>query len=217
MGDLACSLAFSVDDGGTDLLVLVLGNPLFGEVRKRAESRGTLPDGVLSGGLSDNTDVRASWESVGDIILQSGGESLEHGGSTGEDEVLGKFLPDIDISGVDGFSGKTAHTVASFSIKLWLEEELWAHEPDSALDGDDTLVWEGVGAVVLGGGGGVALELVELSGGLASEAVLLLDVPDDFHLGGRGEILTSVLEEKFLDVFSEDATGDIHSEDGVGE
>ena len=98
----SCSRALSVDDGGTVLLVVLGGDPGGSEGAEGGEGGGTLPDSELTVGRGDDLNLSASWGEANDLILQSIWESLVHGGTTGEDDVLAKILSDINIGGLDG-------------------------------------------------------------------------------------------------------------------
>ena len=91
-----------MEDSTTELLVLFLGDPLGGEGAEGGKSGGSSPDSVLSAGIGDDSDFGSSWEHATELVMDSLGETLEHGGTSGKDDVLGKFLSDIEIGGLDG-------------------------------------------------------------------------------------------------------------------
>ena len=88
------------------LLVVIGGDPGGGEGAEGGEGGGTLPDSELTVGRGDDLDLSASWGEANNFILQSVGETLVHGGTTGEDKVLAEFLSDINIGGLDGLPGE---------------------------------------------------------------------------------------------------------------
>ena len=102
----SCSRALSVDNGGTMFLVVIGGDPGGSEGAEGGEGGGTLPDGELTVGGGDDLDLGTSWGEANDLILQSVGETLVHGGTTGEDEVLAELLSDVDVGGLDGLPGE---------------------------------------------------------------------------------------------------------------
>ena len=95
-----------MDDGGTVFLVVLGGDPGGSEGAEGGEGGGTLPDGKLTVGGGDNLDLGTSWGEANDLVLQSVGKTLVHGGTTGEDEVLAELLSDIDVGGLDGLPGE---------------------------------------------------------------------------------------------------------------
>lgn len=204
-----------MEDGETVLLVVGLGNPRVGEAAEGAEGGGTSPDRELSGWLGNNSNVGTGWELGLELVLESVGKTLVHGGTTGEDDVLGEILSDIDISLLDGVVGDVLDTLAAHTVEGWLEEELWTSESNLAWNVDDSLIWHGVGLVV--GAGRLSLGAVLLVGLLlvGNEAAGLLDVLDNFELGSGVKVLTSDFLHELLDVLSESASGNIHSLDSV--
>jgi hypothetical protein len=107
--------------------------------------------------------------------------------------------------------GEGIERFARLAIKLGSEEELGAGHTDLGLDGDDALIGEGVGDILGGATLGLGLLFLEV---LGNEAGLLLDVLDDFELGGGGEVVAMVKEE-LLGPVGEYTTGDVHLGDGV--
>ena len=102
----SCSRALSVDDGGNVLLLVLGSDPGGSEGAEGGEGGGTLPDGKRTVGGGDDLDLGASWGEANDLILQSVGKTLVHGGTTGEDQVLAELLSDIDVGGLDGLPGE---------------------------------------------------------------------------------------------------------------
>ena len=91
------SIALSVDNGGTVLLVFCFADPGGGEGAEGGKSGGTLPDGVLSIGGGNNTDLGAWRSERGNLSLETVTNALVHGGATGEDHVLQEVASHIDI------------------------------------------------------------------------------------------------------------------------
>merc|ERR1719376_1234374 len=69
--------AFAVDNAGTSLVELLLGDPHFLEGGEGSQDGATDPDGVFPLGRSD----------AGDLLLHTIGDTGVHGGATGEDGV----------------------------------------------------------------------------------------------------------------------------------
>ena len=92
-----------------------------------------------------------------------------------------------------------------------LEECLWS--PESLVsDGDDLSVGEFVGLLERAGAGSGLHLLLEIQSNVAQ---LLLDVTDDFSLGGGGEGVAT-LGQDLHQVVSEITSGKIKTEDCVG-
>lgn len=91
-----------------------------------------------------------TWGEGGDLGLQSVGNTLVHGGTTGHDDVFAEILSDINVGGLDGGMAKSVDTLAGHTVELWLEEELWALHSVGTVYGEDSLIWEGVLHVLFG-------------------------------------------------------------------
>ena len=91
------SSALSVDDGSTVLLVFCFADPGGGEGAEGGKSGGTLPDGVLSIGGGNDTDLGAWRSDCGYLRLETVTNALVHGGATGEDHVFEEVASHIDI------------------------------------------------------------------------------------------------------------------------
>jgi len=205
------SVALSVHNGGTVLAVVSLGDPGGLEGAEGSESGGTLPDGVLTVGGGNDSNLGTGWELGSDLLLESLGETLVHGGTTGEDKVLAEVLTHIDVGGLDGGIAEHVEGLARLTVELWLEEELWALNTHGGGNGDHTSVGEGELHVLLGGVLALFHFLLVL---LGNDGSLLLDVLDDFELSGGGEGLTSA-EEELLHPVGEDTAGNLHLLNGV--
>ena len=60
-----------MDDRGSGLVVLLLGDPHLLEGRERGEDGTTDPDGVLSLWWGDDLDLHRGWSEGGDFLLHS--------------------------------------------------------------------------------------------------------------------------------------------------
>jgi len=80
------SCALPVHDGGTVLLVILFGDQGFGEGAERGESGGTLPDGELTVIGDDESDLGVGHGT--DLSLQTVSNTIVHGATTGEDDIL---------------------------------------------------------------------------------------------------------------------------------
>jgi len=210
---LSSSVALSVNNCSTVLLVIGSSDPGGGEGGEGGESGTTSPHGELSVWLGNNLDLGTSGGLGGNFSLKSLGKVFVHGGTTGKNKVSKKGLSDIDIGLVDGVHGELVEGLAALTIERRLEEELGAAHTDLSLDGDDALIGESVGHILGGGALSSSFLFLEV---LSDVASLLLDVLDDFELGGGGEVV-AVVEEELLAPVGEHATGDVHLGDGVGD
>ena len=206
------SLALAVDDGGTMLVVLGLGDPASTEGAERGERGGTLPDGVLAVGSGNNPDLGTGGGESLELLLQALGNTSVHGGTARKDDVLAEIFADIDVGGGDRFPSEGMERLARLTVELGLEDELGGLHAELTGDGNLALIGELVNLIELGAAlsGGSLLIVVE-----GDEADLLLDGLDDFELSGRGEGLAD-LEEQLLGVVGKDATSDLHLLDSVG-
>merc|ERR1712142_263818 len=92
--------AFAVDNAGTSLVELLLGDPHFLEGGEGSQDGATDPDGVFPLGRSDDLDVGRSH--AGDLLLHTIGDTGVRGGATGEDGVGVEILTDINVALHDG-------------------------------------------------------------------------------------------------------------------
>ena len=94
----------------------------------------------------------------------------------------------------------------------WLEESLWATE-SLVSDGDDLTVGQFIALLEAGAGSSGLHLLLKVKSNVAE---LLLDVTDNLTFGGGGEGVAT-LGEDLHEVVSQITTGQIQTEDGVGE
>jgi len=200
-----------VDDGGTGFVVFGLGDPHSLEGGEGGEDGATDPDGVLSLWGSDDLDLHGGWGEGGDFLLHSIGNTGVHGGTAREDVVGVKILSDINVALHDGVVGGLVDTGGLHTNEGWLEEGLGASE-SLVTNGDDLAIGKFVGLLEGRGGSGGGHFLLEVEGDVAE---LLLDVSDDFSLGGGDEGVTS-LSEDLHEVVSKISAGKIESHDGMG-
>jgi len=200
-----------VDDGGTGFVVFGLGDPHSLEGGEGGEDGATDPDGVLSLWGSDDLDLHGGWGEGGDFLLHSIGNTGVHGGTAREDVVGVEILSDINVALHDGVVGGLVDTGGFHTNEGWLEEGLGASE-SLVTNGDDLTVGKFVGLLEGRGGSSGSHFLLEVEGDVAE---LLLDVSDDFSLGGGDERVTS-LGEDLHEVVSEISAGKIESHDSVG-
>merc|ERR1739848_897043 len=90
--------AFAVDDSGTRLVVLLLGDPHFLEGGEGSQDGSTDPDRVFSLGRSDDLDLHGGRSQGGDFLLHTIGDTGVHGRATGQDGVGVQILTDVDVA-----------------------------------------------------------------------------------------------------------------------
>ncbi|KAL2273636.1 hypothetical protein FJTKL_04175 [Diaporthe vaccinii] len=214
--------ALAVDDGRTALVVLLLGDPHLLEGGKRGQNGTTDPDGVLSLGGSDDLDLHGGWCKSSDLLLHTVGQTRVHGGTTRlevdwyrktyHDNVAVQVLTDIDITLHDGVESGDVDATALKTQHRRLEQSLGSAEA-LVTDGDDLTVGKLVGLLEAGGlGSGLDL-LLEVEGDVAE---LLLDVTDDFSLGGGGEGVAT-LSQDLHEVVGQVTTSHVDTGNGVGQ
>merc|ERR1719356_465440 len=131
--------ALAVDNGGTALVVLLLGDPH-----------------LLEGGGGQG----------GDLLLHTVSDTGVHGGAAGHDSVGVQVLTDVDVALHDGVVGGLVDAAGLHAQEGRLEESLGAAEALVA-DGDDLAVGKLVGLLEGGGGGSGGHLLLEVQGDVA--------------------------------------------------
>jgi len=180
-----------VDNRGTGFVVFGLGDPHGLEGGEGGEDGTTDPDGVLSLWGSDDLDLHGGWGEGGDFLLHTIGNTGVHGGTTREDVVGVEVLSDINVALHDGVVSGLVDTGGFHTNEGWLEEGLGASE-SLVTNGDDLSVGKLVGLFEGGRGSSGGHFLLEVKGDVAE---LLLDISDDFSLGGGDEGVTSLGED----------------------
>ena len=201
-----------MDDLGSGLIVLGLGDPHLLEGGETSEDGSSDPDGVLPLRGGDDLDLHGGRGEGVELLGHPLPDSGVHGGSAGEDNVGVEVLPDVDVALHDGLEGAVVDSGGLAPNEGGLEEDLGAAEALIS-DRDDVAVWELVSLLELRGLGGELHLLVEVKGNVSE---LLLNVPDNLTLGGGGEGV-SALGHDLHHVVSEVATGKVETDNGVGE
>merc|ERR1712201_54590 len=101
-GSISGLEALSVDNGGSALVVLLLGDPHLLEGGERGEDGASDPDGVLPLGGSDDLDLDGGGSKGSDLLLHSVSNTRVHGGASRHDGVGVQVLPDVNIALHDG-------------------------------------------------------------------------------------------------------------------
>jgi len=121
-----CLEAFPVDDRGTRLVVLLLGDPHLLEGRERGQDGATDPDGVFAFWGSNDLDLHGRGGEGSQFLLETVSNSWEHGGSARADNVTVQVLTDIDVALHDRVVGGFVDTGGFHSQERGLEECLSA-------------------------------------------------------------------------------------------
>ena len=187
-----CLKAFAVDDSGSSLVVLLLGDPHLLEGGEGSQDGASDPDGVLPLGRSDDLDLHGGRSQGGDFLLHTIGDTGVHGGATGKDGVGVEILTDVDVALHDAVEAALVDADDLHSQEGGAEHGLGAAETLVA-DGDDLTVGQLVGLLDGGGGGGGGHLLLEVESDVAK---LLLDVADNLALGGGHHGVTGIRGKK---------------------
>merc|ERR1712168_1254743 len=97
--------ALAVNNGGSTLVVLLLGDPHLLEGGEGRQDGATDPDGVLPLRGSDDLDLDGGGNKGGDLLLHTVSNTGVHGGASGHDGVGVQVLPDVNIALHDGVVG----------------------------------------------------------------------------------------------------------------
>merc|ERR1712127_1012179 len=158
-----CLEALAVDDGGSALVVLLLGDPHLLEGGEGGQDGATDPDRVLPLGGSDDLDLDGGGSQGGDLLLHAVSNTGVHGGASRHDGVGVQVLPDINVALHDGVVGGLVDAAGLHSEEGRLEESLGATET-LVTDGDDLAVGKLIGLLEGGGGSGGGHLLLEVKG-----------------------------------------------------
>lgn len=202
--------AFPVDDGRAGLVVLLLGDPHLLEGAQRGKDGATDPDGVLALRWCDDLDLHGRRGEGGDLLLHAVSDAWVHGGTARQDGVGVQVLTDINVALHDGVVGGLVDAAGFHTQERGLEESLWATEA-LVSDGDDLTVGKLVALLERAAAGSGGHLLFEVQSDIAE---LLLDVTNDFTLGGGGEAVAT-LSEDLHQVVGQVTTSQIQTKDGM--
>jgi len=87
-----------MNDTRTRLVVFLLGTPEILESAERSQDGTTNPDRIFPFRRSDNLDLHAGWRQGGQLLLHAIGDTWEHRGSSGEDDISVQVTTDIQIA-----------------------------------------------------------------------------------------------------------------------
>ena len=203
---------FPVNDAGSALVVLLLCYPHRSEGGERSEDGTSDPDRVLPLRRSDHFNLHGGGSKSGDLLLHPISDTGVHGGSSREDTVSVQIFPDVDIAPHDGVEGLLVDSRYLHTQEGGLEESF--RSPESLVTNSDDLSVRELVRLLEGAGAGSGLHLlIEVESDVAE---FLLDVSDDFPLGGGAERVTS-LGEDLHEVVSQITSSQVKTHDGVRE
>ena len=201
-----------MDNAGARFVVFLFGDPHLLEGGERSKDGTSDPDRVLPLGRSNDLDLHGGRSKSSDLLLHPVSDTGVHGGSSGEDGVGVQILPDVDIALHDGVVGVLVNSGDLKTDEGGLEESFRSPEP-LVTNSDDLSVRELVRLFERAGAGSGLHLLLEVESDVAE---FLLDVSDDFPLGGSGEGVTS-LGEDLGEVVSQITSSQIQTDNGVGQ
>merc|ERR1712123_456009 len=204
--------ALPVNDGGTALVVLLLGDPHLLEGRERGKDGASDPDRVLPLWGSNDLYLDGRRSEGGDLLLHPVSDTGIHGGSSGHDCVGVQVLPDVNIALHDGVEGCLMDATCLHAEEGRLEKSLRAPEPFIA-NGDDLTVGKLVRLLEGSGGSSCGHLLLEVKGNIAE---LLLDVTDNLPLSGGCERVTT-LSQDLHEVVGQLTASQVETDNSVGE
>jgi hypothetical protein len=210
-----CSYALSVDDLGTSIIVIFLGNPVTSEGGEGTESSGTGPNGVVSVWGSNNLGHTSLGGLLFNLHVKSSINSFIKGGTTGKDDIGVEVSSDINVTIIDRLDGKLVETESFITLlgESRLEDKLGGLESRGVNIDNLTIGELEVFLMLVGGGSLTKGGLVVLS----DEGSLLLDGSYDL-LPGTGSTLSSntVEGQELFHVLGDGSTSNEVLANGVG-
>ncbi len=126
-----------MDNRGSALIVLLLGDPHLLEGGEGGQDGATDPDGVLPLRGSDDLDLDGGGGEGGDLLLHPVSNTGVHGGAARHDSVGVQVLADVHVALHDGVEGGLVDAAGLHAQEGGgLEQSLGAQEP-LLTDGDD--------------------------------------------------------------------------------
>jgi hypothetical protein len=102
--------ALAVNNGGSRLVVLFLGDPHGLEGGEGSEDRSSDPDGVLTLRGGDDLDLHGVGGEGSKLLVHAVSNTREHGGSSRKNDVSVEILTDINVALHDGVVGGLVDT-----------------------------------------------------------------------------------------------------------
>ena len=117
-----------MNDGRTELIVLLLADPHLLECGQRGEDRSAYPDGVLALRRRDDLDLHRGRSEGRDLLLHAVGNAREHAGATRQHGVGVEVLADVDVALHDGVVARLVDAARLHAHERRLKHRLWAAE-----------------------------------------------------------------------------------------
>eukprot|EP00961_Rhodomonas_salina_P294716 3934809-Rhodomonas_salina.1 len=201
-----------MNDGGTALVVVSLGDPHLLKGVEGGQDGAADPDRVLALGGRDDLDLDVGGRKGRDLLAQPVGHAGEHRRTSRQHDVLEQVPPDIAIALHDRVVRRLVDAASLHPQQFGIEQRLWASE--SLVAKRDHLSIRHLVALLEDGGARSLLHLsLEV---LRNVAQLLLDVTGDLPFRGRGQVVAA-LGHEFAKVVCEVPARKIQSCDGMGQ
>merc|ERR1739838_1030118 len=108
--------ALAVNDAGSSLVELLLGDPHLLEGGEGSQDGASDPDGVFPLGRSDDLDLHGGRGQGGDLFLHTIGDTGIHGGASGENGVGVEIFTDVDVALHDGVEASFVNAAPSTDV-----------------------------------------------------------------------------------------------------
>jgi hypothetical protein len=123
------SEALAVDDSGSTLIILTLGNPHLLESTQTSQDTASNPYGILPFGRSNDLDLHGAGSLLGDLLGHAFPDLVEHGGATTEYYIAIEIFTDIDITLLDTLVRSQVDPISLLPNEGRLEQYFRATEP----------------------------------------------------------------------------------------
>ncbi|KAJ8884886.1 hypothetical protein PR048_011082 [Dryococelus australis] len=202
----------AVNDARAGLIVFLLGYPHLLEGGQGSQDGAADPDRVLPLRGSNDLDLDRGWCEGGDLLLHPVSNTWVHCGATRKNSVGVKVLTDVHITLHDGVVHGFVDSTRFHTQEGRLEQSLRAAET-FVTDGDDLSIRQFVRLLQGSRGSRSSHFLLEVQGHIAQ---LLLDISYNFPLSRGGEAVSTLCQD-LHQVVSQIATGQVQTQDGVGQ
>merc|ERR1712080_221681 len=121
--------ALPMHNGGSTLVILLLGDPHLLEGGEGSQDGSSDPDRILPLWRSDDLDLDGGRSEGSDLLLHPVSNTRIHGGASRHDSVGVQILPDVHITLHDGVECSFMDTTSFHSQEGRLEQSLRTPEP----------------------------------------------------------------------------------------
>jgi len=135
------SKAFSVDNCGTGLVVLLLGDPHLLEGAQGGQDGSTDPYGVFALRGCNHLDLHCRWSKSCQLLRHALSNAPEHCSSSRKNYICIEVLTDIHVTLHDGLECGVVDTACLLPNEAWLEQNFRAAEAFIA-NSDDVAIWK---------------------------------------------------------------------------